>query len=1090
MRSLEELKNQRDITAIAFLAIVLSFGLLSKGHTQDVIDNSTLNLKVMAGYQGWFAAEGDGSGVGWRHWGRGSGTPGPGAVTIDYWPDMREYDADEFFNTNFSYPDGTNARLYSAYTPKTVDRHVKWMKDYGIDGVFVQRFIGNTLTILELRDQVLQNVRFASEKHGRVFANMYDISGGNPGTLAENIIDDWKHLVDDLKITESPNYLHHNGRPVLSIWGLGHRDEFSSTQAGEIIQWLTVDAPSKYLVTLKGGIDNKWQSHSSEWQAIYERFDVISPWAVGRYKNNAGADNFRTTYIEPDLAKTRSENIDYMPVVFPGFSWFNNKGEPNVLNATPRNGGEFFWHQIYNVIDAGCTMVYVAMYDEVDEGTAIYKLAENIEQTPVETAFVPLDMDGYELPSDWYLRLTGEGSKMLRGEIDLTRTMPISPTISNAKYISQDVPTIMSPGADVSLSITLQNTGKTNWTKADGFYLGSQNEQDNTTWGTKRAELNDGDTIVPGANVSFTFNVSVPDSASVYNFQWRMIQEGVNWFGDFSHNRLINVTNDPTFLDDCDALTNWNSSVALNLNDVDKMQGANSIEFIGNSTEEFSKVFLQAYNSGISANNAVLQFWYFVSDTSKLEAQNKVELGSAGSEGENVYSWTMSELSTGWNLISLKIRDAAITGEPDLDAINWFSLENSKSDQLTTRIDEIQILDMNASAAKYELTVNNGSGSGHYIFDESLNIIADDAPAGYVFKEWVVNSGTPYISNKNAMNTFLRMTNSEAEVSATYNLTLNYFDDCDQDLGWNDANSITRIQSGHKQGTGCLEYYGGGVGKSSREFYKTFPNPYNSGVSESDGILQLWYYISDASKIGTSNQIEIGSGGIHDVDEYNWKKNGRVSNGWNLLNLKFSEAGKKGNPDLNALNWFRIYDKKSGPVTSRIDGIKILRNGNLNKYSLLVNGGSGSGIYDANEIIPIIADEASEGMEFDSWLVNSGGAFIADPKATTTSLTMPTIDVYVTATYKDTLTGTYHLNSREKDVRIYPNPSQGLFQLVIPEKVRQSKYEVYNSMGRLVKTGYLENNIASIDMNGSSKGTYILRLITREKVYTELLIVN
>ncbi len=327
---------------------------------------------------------------------------------------------------------------------------------------------GNTLTILELRDQVLQNIRFASEKHGRVFANMYDISGGNPGTLAENIIDDWKHLVDDLKITESPNYLHHNGRPVLSIWGLGHRDEFSAASAREIIQWLTEDAPEKYLVSLKGGIDNKWRSHSSEWQAIYEMFDVISPWAVGRYKNNSGADSFRDTYIEPDLVRTQSKNIDYMPVVFPGFSWYNNKPfkddgvTPNVLNATPRNGGDFFWHQIYNAIDAGCSMVYVAMYDEVDEGTAIYKLAENTDQIPVETAFVTLDMDGYDIPSDWYLRLTGEGSKMLRGEIALSSSMPISPAVSNAKYISQNVPTVMSPGTTVSINITLQNTGKTN----------------------------------------------------------------------------------------------------------------------------------------------------------------------------------------------------------------------------------------------------------------------------------------------------------------------------------------------------------------------------------------------------------------------------------------------------------------------------------------------------------------------------------------------------------------------------------------------------------------------------------------------------
>ena len=128
--------------AIVVLMLFASFRFSTIGHSQDTVDASTLNDKIMAGYQGWFAASGDGSGYGWIHWSRGA-VPGPDNITFDMWPDMREYDEDEFFNTNFVYSDLSNAGLYSAYTPKTVDRHVKWMKDYGIDGVFVQRFIGS-----------------------------------------------------------------------------------------------------------------------------------------------------------------------------------------------------------------------------------------------------------------------------------------------------------------------------------------------------------------------------------------------------------------------------------------------------------------------------------------------------------------------------------------------------------------------------------------------------------------------------------------------------------------------------------------------------------------------------------------------------------------------------------------------------------------------------------------------------------------------------------------------------------------------------------------------------------------------------------
>jgi len=204
----------------AYIVLMLLASLLfsSTSNAQDIVDPTTLNNKIMAGYQGWFGAPGDGSGHSWIHW--GGPTINADNISIDMWPDLREYEEDELFATDFVYKDLSNAGLFSSYTKKTVDRHVKWMKDYGIDGVFVQRFISSALSRTAQRDTVLQNVRYGAEAHGRVFANMYDMSGARPATFAEDAINDWKHLVDDLKITESPNYLHHNGLPVLSLWGV------------------------------------------------------------------------------------------------------------------------------------------------------------------------------------------------------------------------------------------------------------------------------------------------------------------------------------------------------------------------------------------------------------------------------------------------------------------------------------------------------------------------------------------------------------------------------------------------------------------------------------------------------------------------------------------------------------------------------------------------------------------------------------------------------------------------------------------------------------------------------------------------------
>ena len=42
----------------------------------------------------------------------------------------------------------------------------------------------------------------------------------------------------------------------------------------------------------------------------------------------------------------------------------------------PRRKGEFYWRQFAIFKELGIRTVFVGMFDEVDEGTAIYKVAE------------------------------------------------------------------------------------------------------------------------------------------------------------------------------------------------------------------------------------------------------------------------------------------------------------------------------------------------------------------------------------------------------------------------------------------------------------------------------------------------------------------------------------------------------------------------------------------------------------------------------------------------------------------------------------------------------------------------------------------
>jgi hypothetical protein len=72
-------------------------------------------------------------------------------------------------------------------------------------------------------------------------------------------------------------------------------------------------------------------------------------------------------------------------------------------------------------------MLYGAMFDEMNEGTSMLKMAPTTNQIPVGASLVPLNIDSYALPSDWYLQLANQAGRMLRGDIPLQSQMPITP---------------------------------------------------------------------------------------------------------------------------------------------------------------------------------------------------------------------------------------------------------------------------------------------------------------------------------------------------------------------------------------------------------------------------------------------------------------------------------------------------------------------------------------------------------------------------------------------------------------------------------------------------------------------------------------
>ena len=77
----------------------------------------------------------------------------------------------------------------------------------------------------------------------------------------------------------------------------------------------------------------------------------------------------------------------------------------------PRNKGQFLQDQIDYSLQAGAQMLYIAMFDEIDEGTAIFKIARKVPVAQPRSTFVPLE-EG--IKSDHYLKIVGKAAKRLK----------------------------------------------------------------------------------------------------------------------------------------------------------------------------------------------------------------------------------------------------------------------------------------------------------------------------------------------------------------------------------------------------------------------------------------------------------------------------------------------------------------------------------------------------------------------------------------------------------------------------------------------------------------------------------------------------
>ncbi|MFD0201687.1 MULTISPECIES: discoidin domain-containing protein [Saccharothrix] len=370
--------------------------------------------KITVGYQGWFAARGDHSPLdGWWHWSHDwSQPPSPSNRALTSWPDMTDY-ANKYPTAFGTLGNGQPATVFSNHDYQTVDVHFRWMREYGCDTAALQRF-NPTGGEGPIRDAVTAHVRRAAEAHGVRFYVMYDVT--NWTNMQSEIKADW---LDKMRAyTSSPMYARQNGKPVVCIWGFGFNDPgrpFTPQQCQDVVDWFK--GQGVYLI---GGVPTHWRREVEDsrpgFSQVYRSFHMISPWMVGRIATVADADHFFTHVNSPDQAECDRLGIDYQPCVLPGD-----------LSRRHRAHGDFMWRQFYNMVRLGAQGIYISMFDEYNEANQIAKTPETQAGIPVGSGFLALDEDGTRCSSDYYLRLTGDGGRMLKGQLAVTAVRPTKP---------------------------------------------------------------------------------------------------------------------------------------------------------------------------------------------------------------------------------------------------------------------------------------------------------------------------------------------------------------------------------------------------------------------------------------------------------------------------------------------------------------------------------------------------------------------------------------------------------------------------------------------------------------------------------------
>jgi FG-GAP-like repeat len=110
----------------------------------------------------------------------------------------------------------------------------------------------------------------------------------------------------------------------------------------------------------------------------------------------------------------------------------------------------------------------------------------------------------------------------------LTVTLPNVPRKAQFLYIQ--APTQMTIGGTYRINVAYKNIGSVTWTNQEKYSLG---QLTTNVWGSGYLPIQQSP-VPPGYNGLFSFDVVAPANQGNYLMQWSMIQENIEWFGDWT----------------------------------------------------------------------------------------------------------------------------------------------------------------------------------------------------------------------------------------------------------------------------------------------------------------------------------------------------------------------------------------------------------------------------------------------------------------------------------------------------------------------------------------------------------------------------